>query len=165
MIRRLVVKGGRARESVVKGSAAYAKALRLAGRKSPDFQQALQFLKLAVSHGDSRAEYALATWYLHGRAVEKAPHRAIPLLKRAARSGHREAQFDLAVSFERGNGVEKDARKAYLLYLQSALTGDVDAGFEVGRCLFHGLGVERDRAAGRLWLKARPERRSKGART
>jgi TPR repeat protein len=54
------------------------------GRKA----EALRWLREASDAGHHGAEYALATWYLHGVALRKNFRLAVSLLKEAARAGH-----------------------------------------------------------------------------
>src|SRR5688572_23565627 len=51
-------------------------------------QECLTLLQSASAKGESRAQYALATWYLHGVGVIKSFRRATALLLKAARQGH-----------------------------------------------------------------------------
>ena len=76
--------------------------------------EVLNKLNAASAAGDDRATYALATWYLHGKNVEKDIDRALNLLRLAADAGNADAMYDLAYSYEIGNGVPKDDRTAFL---------------------------------------------------
>jgi len=71
-------------------------------------QECVNLLELASAKGESRAQYALGTWYLYGIGVKKSFKTANALFLRAAKQGHPLAQFDLAVSLEKGKGVKKN---------------------------------------------------------
>jgi uncharacterized protein len=137
----------------------YAIALRAAKRRKPDLDQAFRLLSKAHKHGDARATYALATWYLHGKHVARNLRTAIALLRAAAAGDVPGALFDLAVSYEKGLGAAKNERKAAELYLRSALAGATAAYYEVGRCYYHGIGVERDRRVAKAWLDSAADKK------
>lgn len=69
-------------------SADYRKALRLMSREEYA-GKAYPLLVAAMQQGDYRAHYALGTWYLYGRHVEKSVRKAVKLLKVASREGRR----------------------------------------------------------------------------
>lgn len=139
---------------------AYDDALRLMNDAVPNTVEVRHLLDAAISDGDDRAEYALATWYLHGKHVKKNVTKGIELLERAATKGNADASFDLAVCYERGQGVAKSDAEAFRLYRDAAKRGDPEAMQEVGRMLYYGLGVAEDRQAADRWL-AKAERRVK----
>lgn len=132
----------------------YRRALREAQREPANMKKAYKFLLRAHTKGDSNATYALATWYLFGRAsiIEKNLSTAVTLLKKAAKAKHADALHDLAVCYAKGVGVRRSDRKAIECYLQSAVLGDEQSAFEVGRCYWHGIGVKRDRRIANIWL-------------
>ena len=130
----------------------YAVALRLMRARSPEFARIASLLRTASESGDRRADYALGTWYLHGRHLPKSIRIGTRLIARAARAGVPDAMFDYAVSLEKGTGVARNERKAALWFLAAALSGMTRASFEVGRHLYHGIGFPKDRAQSRVWL-------------
>lgn len=138
----------------LKKSQYYDQALAEAQRKTADLPKAVRLLNRACEHGDLRAAYALATWYLHGKhpVVPRNLSKALPLLREAADGDHAEAAYDLAVCYEKGTGVKKSERKSAKFYVKAALLGDKQAIYEVGRCYWHGVGVKRDRAIAGVWL-------------
>jgi hypothetical protein len=114
-------------------------------------------VELGVRAGDPLAEYAMATWYLHGNAelgVARDAARAVRLLRRSARTFNR-AMYDLALCMLDGEGMRKDARGAYRLFRRSAELGTIVAMEAQAWCLVHGVGVRRNaRGARRLRIRA-----------
>lgn len=132
----------------------YARALKIMRGKAPDVSAAKKLLEEGLRAGDHRAQYALATWYMHGMPplVEVDLPKALKMLKEAAKAGVPEAQYDYAISLETGKGVKKNERLALRFHLRAALSGDVDAMEEVGRMYYYGIGVAQDRDVARIWL-------------
>ena len=119
----------------------------------PNEELAFSLFEQAHESGDPRATYAIATWYLHGRYVNKNINKAVALLKQSARKKIPDAMHDLAVCYEKGAGVKKGKRKAFELYLKAALRNDHQSVEEVARCYWFGLGVNRDRIVARNWYE------------
>lgn len=130
----------------------YNMALREMRKKRPNIALVLRLLERARGRHDSRAAYALGTWYLHGKNVKKSLSKAVALLREGASGGVPAALFDLGVCFESGVGVSKNLKRAYRCYVEAALRGDRNACYEVGRCLYYGIGVARDRRVAWVWL-------------
>jgi uncharacterized protein len=136
----------------------YDKALRLAQRRRakdlPQTRKVYELLLDADGHGDARATYALATWYLHGSEFTKVDvRRATALLRKAAAADIADANYDLAVSYEKGVGLPKSLSKAFECYTKAALLGDAPSHYEVGRMLYFGIGTPRNRRLADAWLK------------
>jgi uncharacterized protein len=141
---------------------AYERALQVARRRQPDLARAFHLLTVAHRYGDGRATYALATWYLHGKHVDRNLKKATVLLRAAASKDIPDALFDLAVSYEKGIGVNRSERRAAELYLRCSLAGGSGGYFEVGRCYYYGIGFKRDRRLANLWFEfARRAKRKK----
>ena len=98
------------------------------------------------------AIYALGTWYLFGKFVEKDLGKAFESFLKASNDNHPEACFDLAKCYEEGIGVNKNLNNAFESYLKAALLGDKQALYEVGRCYYYGIGVKKDARLATLWL-------------
>lgn len=131
-----------AREEIA-GEAQYQLALSIE-KESDDAAKVLSLLEESSTLGNGEAKYALATFFIHGKYVEKDIRIAIPLLKQAVESGVKEAMFDLGYAYEEGRGVRKDLRVAFSLYLQASLLGDLSSSREVARCLYWGIGVDKN---------------------
>ena len=130
----------------------YDDALALMQGEAINTQEVIGLLFSATAEGDPRAQYALATWLLHGQYIVQDTKRGAQLLKEAARHGNANAMFDLAVCYETGAGLEKNLEKALSYYRRSAKAGDRQAGAEVGRMMFYGIGTAEDRGGARKWL-------------
>jgi uncharacterized protein len=145
--------------SAVLASTAYDAALDEMYSGAPDVGKALALLKEAHAAGDNRATYALATWYIHGKApvVKRDLGNAVALLKEAARAGNPDALFDLGVAYESGETGEPDVVEAFRSYVGAALRGHLQSLYEVGRCYEHGIGVPADIAIADIWLNRAAE--------
>lgn len=134
-------------EQIGRGTAmlALAEARELAERGG-DAHDIVKLLTTASNGGISEADYALGTFYLHGKYVHQDMEQAIALLKRAADAMYPPALFDLAVALEKGEGRKKKSRKAaFECYVLAMVLGDRDAIFEVARCAYYGIGTKRNR--------------------
>ncbi|WJI14308.1 hypothetical protein MWN52_11705 [Pseudoxanthomonas winnipegensis] len=129
----------------------YERAEREMTKAEPSLEKAYQHLVEAQLNLDHRADYALATWYLHGRFVRKNLRKSIKLLRSACDAKVPDACFDIAVLYETGIGVKKNLKKAAAYYLKAALLGDKSAANEVARCLYHGIGFNKDVIQAKVW--------------
>jgi len=120
----------------------YEVALKIERSSKADWKQVVEHLKLAEQSNHPDATYALATFYLHGKYLEKDPSTAAKLLEKACELGSSSACFDLAVSSEKGVGVLQDEKRAFGLYMKAMVLGDRSAIFEVARCCYYEIGVE-----------------------
>jgi uncharacterized protein len=109
--------------------------------------------ELALENHYAPAIYALATWYLFGRAMKKDIKEGIKLLKLAADEGFPPAQRDLAIAYENGSGITKNEKKAFLFYLRAANNYDLDAQTELARCFYFGIGTETDFDQAKQWYQ------------
>jgi TPR repeat protein len=129
----------------------YALTSRYSSKRDPRRYRAL--VELGASAGDPLAQYAMATWYMHGEPdlrVSADMRRAVKLLKRSARTLNR-AMYDLAICKLNGIGTRTDTRGAYQLFRRAAELGCITALDAQAWCLENGEGVRRDlRAARRL---------------
>lgn len=138
---------------------AYDKALSEMYSDVPNVKKAFDLLEDGHRAGDTRATYALATWYLHGQdpVVQRDFKQAEALLKTAAATGMPDALYDLAVLYERGSLGEPDFPSAFRNYLSAAVRGDAQAVYEVGQCYHYGIGVAPDEAVADIWLRRAEE--------
>lgn len=136
-------------------AATYRRALALARSETKtDLAECLQLLQLASERGEPRATYALATWYLFGKVVEKNVKTGFKLLLRIRTARIREAKHDLAVCYEKGAGVQRNLRNAARYYREAALLGDIDSKVEIARCCYYGIGVKKDLEQVFTWYRA-----------
>jgi TPR repeat protein len=105
-------------------------------RDNPNLEKSFIWLTKAAEEEEPEALYAIGTWYLHGRYVDKDAKKALSFLIKAAQLNHGSACYDLAVCYEKGVGVRKNNAKAFKYYLEAALKGDKQSIYEVGRCYF-----------------------------
>jgi TPR repeat protein len=137
---------------MAKGDKLYTKALKLAQSSDPDISMIKSLLEKSIKKGNSNAEYALSTWYLHGENVPQDLKKAISLLERASNNDNPNALYDLAICYEKGVGTDQNFKKAFDLYLRGSFNGDEQCYYEVGRCYFHGIGVKANKRLANLWL-------------
>jgi TPR repeat protein len=109
----------------------YDKALSVARGDPAPLARVALLSEQAHCGGDSRATYAITTWYLHKRFYRRNLRRAISLLKVAVKGHNADAAYDLPVSYETGTGVRQNLRKALALYMTAALLGDEKSVFDV----------------------------------
>lgn len=123
-----------------------------------DLKAVERLLREADSEGDSRATFALASWYLNGTPhTRKNLKLGTSLLMKAARLENPEALLNLGWAYETGTGVKPNLQQAFRLYLQSALSDNAEAMYQVSRMFAHGLGTERDLKLARMFLKKATE--------
>ncbi len=140
---------------MAKGDRLYKRALTIANEaEEGGGEEVFKLLSKSASFGNDKALYALATWYLFGRYVEKDYDKAVVFLAKAAEKHNADACHDLAVCFENGQGVDLDLQKAFSLYLKASLLGDKQSIYEVGRMYYYGIGIRKDREVARIWLDA-----------
>lgn len=136
----------------MKGDRIYKAALLEAAKDEPDLGYVYNLLGKAVLKKNPKAIYALGTWYLFGKFVEKDVNKAFELFLEASHANIAEACFDLAKCYEEGVGVTKSLINAYDQYLKAALLGDKQSIYEVGRCYYYGIGIKEDHRLAGVWL-------------
>jgi TPR repeat protein len=139
----------------MKGDKLYKKALKAA--EINNNKKAFELLNKSIAHGNPKALYAIGTWYLHGKYVDKDITKAIKYLFSSASAKNPDAFYDLAVCYEEGIGLEKNEDKAFEYYLQASLRGDKQSIYEIGRCYYYGIGVCEDRVLADYWLERAEE--------
>lgn len=133
-----------------KGDKLYSKALKLASQEEYDYTEVISLLKEAIeTYNNSKAAYALATWYLYGKHVRKSYVKAFELLNKSIEwEPNKNAYFNIAVCYEIGKGTKKDEKKAFQSYLLAAFYGDNKSKYEIGRCFYYGIGIEKNEELG-----------------
>src|SRR5579859_2935568 len=137
----------------MKGDRLYKAALDEASKEDANLEHVYLVLIKAIEKGNSKAIYALGTWYLFGKFVKSDPFKAFELIFQASNYNLPEACFDLAKCYEDGVGVKKSLNKAFESYLKAALLGDKQAIYEVGRCYYYGIGISKNERLADLWLE------------
>ena len=136
----------------MKGDRLYKAALKEAANENANLEYVYGLLDKAKQKNNTMAIYALGTWYLFGKFVEKDLNKAFELFLKASDNNHPEACFDLAKCYEEGAGVAKNLNHAFESYVKAALLGDKQALYEVGRCYYYGIGIKKDEKLATLWL-------------
>ena len=95
--------------------------------EQPPPELGTEALRNAAEHGDSSAQFIVATRYLDGEGTTQDVTRAAHWYQKAAVAGLAPAQYRLATLFERGRGVPKDASAALVWYERAAAQGNVKA--------------------------------------
>lgn len=136
----------------------YEMALSLAKSTPADLKAAYEYLILASSNGDQRADYAIATWYLSGNeVVQRDEIRAFEILKSLERSNIAEACFDLAFSYDSGRGCRRNAGRAFSNYMKAGLLGDKEACQQIAQYYLEGVLVKYNKELFLTW-KLRSEK-------
>jgi uncharacterized protein len=132
----------------------FARAERLMRLKTPKTSEAYKILVQLSDADFGPAQYALATWYIHGldKIIKPNIRKAVSLLRKSADKNYPNACYDLAVAYEKGTGVKASIQKAMQYYTKAALLGDVEAMHELGRIYYHGVGVQKNRGLAWVWL-------------
>ncbi|MES0863756.1 hypothetical protein ABLN87_15510 [Ruegeria sp. SCPT10] len=109
-----------------------------------DSEEILSLLLEAANLGDAEAIYAIGTFYLHGKYLDKDVSKGVRFIARAAKKNWAAAAFDLGVAYETGDFVEKDLSEAFQNYLRAMMLGDLSGAEEVCRCLYYGIGTAKN---------------------
>src|SRR5438046_919900 len=99
-------------------------------KESPDLKVAYQLLEKSAQLENAEALYAIGTWYLFGRFVDKDPSKAVEYFLEAIKGNNSSAYYDLGVCYEEGTGVDQDEEAAFECYLNAALLGDKQSLYE-----------------------------------
>lgn len=129
----------------------YQKALAIMRRDRAAHSLALPYLQFAAAEGYAPAQYALATWLLHGTGARKSYAKAVALLKSASRKGCADAAYDLAICFEKGEGMAVSKSAAVRHYRRSVAAGSVLGLVELARCYYYGIGVRKNLSTAFRW--------------
>lgn len=136
----------------MKGDRIYNLALKESLKEDADLGYVFSLLEKAKNQKNPKAVYALGTWYLFGKHVDKDTTVAFNLFQEAASNNISEACYDLAVCYEKGTGITTNLHKAFQYYLKAALLGDKKSIYEIGRCYYHGIGIKKDSILAEIWL-------------
>jgi TPR repeat protein len=128
---------------------AYGDALNRAGQEA----EAAAAYETAAEAGNARAQTALATIYMRGRAGAK-PNRALALYcyEKAARQGHARAQSLAGFLYFNGVDDKQDFARAAAWMKKAAYQGVGDAQFGLGALYAQGKGVTTDPVQALMWF-------------
>jgi len=110
------------------------------------FEAAMPKLELASSLGSAEADYALGSWYFHGKGIEINVGKAIEYWIRAADLGSTDAMQELGILYERGDCVDKDLEKSAMYFMQGSLAGCPECQYELSRFFYYGIYFETSKA-------------------
>lgn len=138
---------------MIKGDKYYFAASKEIKKEKPNKKLVLNLLNKAADLNNSKAQYAIGTWYLHGECVKKNAVTAVKYFLEAIKGNNKNAFYDLAVCCEKGVGIKKNYKGAFKYYLNAALLGDKQSLYEVGRCYYYGIGISKNKAVASIWLE------------
>ena len=104
-----------ARQGDVRAQLALGKAYRKGDMLSPNYEQAIAFLRLAIDQQDREAEFTLGQMRLNGEGSAADPEQAIRHFRKAADNDHMLAQYTLAELLHMGTGRETGYDRSRLL--------------------------------------------------
>ena len=91
---------------------------------TPDYDEALRWLRSAAAAGDSSGMVDLGGAYLLGNGVDEDFETAVQWFRKAAAAGNPAGMYDLGTMYENGQGVAEDHDKAKQFYSQAAARGN-----------------------------------------
>nr|XP_033783627.1 death ligand signal enhancer [Geotrypetes seraphini] len=108
-----------------------------------DMEKAVQYYKLAASHGHSMALHHYARYLLHHKANANAEdtEQALTMLRQAAEAGLKEAQAYLGVLYTKA--LHFDPQKAVKYLWLAAENGDSQSRYHLAICYESGFGVQK----------------------
>lgn len=109
-----------------------------------NYKSAVPLLKKAAKLNNKEALYALGTWHLLGRVLEKDYKKGVYFLQKAAHMNHPNAAHDLALCFELGVGVKQDYKKGLHWHKEALNLGCHSSALCIGRIYHYGSGIQKD---------------------
>ena len=105
--------------------------------KKRDYENAINYYRIAADKWHLLARCRIGEYYLHGRGVKADKERAFAILEPVAKQGIAEAQFLLGVFYHITSG-HLDELKAREMYELAAKQGHIKAQFSLGNSFYHG---------------------------
>lgn len=130
-----------------------------------DYEQAVEYYRLAAEQGHARAQYNLGICYDNGHGVKQDYNEAVKWYRKAAEQGHAEAQNGLGACYEDGQGVAQDYQEAVKWYRKAAEQGNAFAQYNLGCCYDNGHGVTQDYEEAVKWYRKAAEQGNANAQT
>jgi len=109
-----------------------------------DFHAAHEHWQALANVGESAAEAALGSLYIHGQGVPIDYDEALYWTRRAAEQGEVTGQFNMGSIYAAGLGVERDYREAAHWFHLAAEQNDAISRYNLAILYARGLGVTRD---------------------
>jgi len=101
-------------------------------------KKAIEFIKKAMKHGDSRAYQTMGYLYSVGEAVQKDDNKSFELTQRAYEMNNSDAAYSLAFKYINGIGVEKDVAKGIKVWEHAVELGNAAAANNLF-CYYYGV--------------------------
>lgn len=117
-----------------------------------NYEAAVKWYRLAMSHGDAEAASNLGVMYAKGNGVTKDVAESIRLYRFAAAKGDAGAQYNLGWVYSQGDGVSKDFAEAGKWLSLSSAQGFAKAQGLLGWMYSAGKGVVKDNLRAHMWL-------------
>jgi uncharacterized protein len=113
----------------------------------------LAALEARALAGESAAQFALGSRYLHGEGVVADNFEALRWFTLAADQDNANAQYNIAVMYLNGLGVIKDEAEAMEWFVKAANNGDRQSQFTLGVAMFNGqLGAPQNMPEAYKWF-------------
>jgi TPR repeat protein len=109
-----------------------------------DDKKAAEWYRLAASHGNRNAMFALAMFDFEGRAGPRNPDDGAKMLAQAANLGLPAAQYDLGLLYLQGQQFPQDFKRAAQLFRAAADAGNPEAQYALATMYKQGRGVPKD---------------------
>ena len=120
---------------------------------APGYALAIDWVRAAAAHNNSRAQFLLGFLFEHGTGLPLDYSKAAEFYQAAALQGHRAAQNNLAALYQRGLGVPMDLAKAFDLFLAAARQSDSVAECNLAGMYSTGSGTPRDLTEAAHWFR------------
>ena len=129
-----------------------------------NYEAAVKWYRLAMSHGDAEATSNLGVMYAKGNGVKKDVAESIRLYRLAAAKGDAGAQYNLGWVYSQGDGVSKDLAEASKWLSLSSAQGFAKAQGLLGWMYSAGEGVTKDNLRAHMWLGLSAANENEGAK-
>ncbi len=128
-------------------------AVELTADPAGELSDELAALEARALAGESAAQFALGSRYLHGEGVVADNFEALRWFTLAADQDNANAQYNIAVMYLNGLGVIKDEAEAMEWFVKAADNGDRQSQFTLGVAMFNGqLGAPQNMPEAYKWF-------------
>jgi len=118
----------------------------------PTQREVVALISDAADHGDTTAQWELATLYMNGRYVKADTIKAVALFKRAAEQGCGGAKVSLAMSYL-NRFLLNDQQEGIKIMREAASEHFCDAEYNLGLMYEHGADVGKDSGEAKTWFE------------
>ena len=116
-----------------------------------DYQEAVNWYRLAAEQGEVNAQSALGLMYNKGEGISKDDQEAIKWYRLAGEQGDANAQYTLGLKYSNGEGVTKDDKEAVHWFHLSVDHGNFSALENMAEAYAEGKGVEKNLVEALKW--------------